>query len=206
MLDLYCERLGPGLLAEPLNAVSNLAFFVAAFCAWRLSRFPRDAGAVLLILIVVVIGAGSAAFHTFATYPAMLADTIPILIFQLCFLPLFACQVLGASTARTAALFGLYIASVAGFSLLPQGWLNGSVSYLPALLFLLILGAMEWKILGRKILFAAAGVFTLSLTFRSLDNALCDSVPFGLHFLWHILNGCVLFLSLKAYITGTRRA
>ena len=34
VLDLYCERLGPGLLAEPLNAVTNGAFLVAA---WRLA-------------------------------------------------------------------------------------------------------------------------------------------------------------------------
>ena len=26
----YCERLGPGLLAEPANALSNLAFAAAA--------------------------------------------------------------------------------------------------------------------------------------------------------------------------------
>jgi hypothetical protein len=26
MMDAYCERVGPGLLAEPLNAVSNISF------------------------------------------------------------------------------------------------------------------------------------------------------------------------------------
>ena len=37
-LDLYCERLGPGFWAEPLNAVSNAAFILAAaygFVLWR---------------------------------------------------------------------------------------------------------------------------------------------------------------------------
>ena len=29
-LDGYCERLGPGLWAEPLNFLSNAAFLVAA--------------------------------------------------------------------------------------------------------------------------------------------------------------------------------
>jgi hypothetical protein len=33
-VDIYCERLGPGLWAEPLNAVTNVAFFVAAWLAW----------------------------------------------------------------------------------------------------------------------------------------------------------------------------
>jgi hypothetical protein len=32
MIDLYCERLGPGILAEPINALTNLAFpFTAVF-------------------------------------------------------------------------------------------------------------------------------------------------------------------------------
>ena len=37
-LLLYCERLGPGLWAEPLNAVSNLAFFGFAWKLWRENR------------------------------------------------------------------------------------------------------------------------------------------------------------------------
>jgi len=37
MIDLYCERLGPGIWAEPINALTNLAFLVAAFAAWRLA-------------------------------------------------------------------------------------------------------------------------------------------------------------------------
>ena len=34
MIDLYCERLGPGPLAEPINAITNLTFLVAALAAW----------------------------------------------------------------------------------------------------------------------------------------------------------------------------
>ena len=29
-IDAYCERVAQGLFGEPLNALSNLAFFVAA--------------------------------------------------------------------------------------------------------------------------------------------------------------------------------
>jgi hypothetical protein len=29
-MDVYCERTGPGLLAEPLNAVTNASFLIAA--------------------------------------------------------------------------------------------------------------------------------------------------------------------------------
>ena len=37
-LDLYCERLGPEFWAEPLNAISNGGFIVAAWLAWRNSE------------------------------------------------------------------------------------------------------------------------------------------------------------------------
>jgi len=38
MIDLYCERLGPGLWAELLNALTNLGFLVAALASWQLAR------------------------------------------------------------------------------------------------------------------------------------------------------------------------
>ena len=35
-IDNYCERIGDGFWAEPLNAITNLAFILAAFFSWRL--------------------------------------------------------------------------------------------------------------------------------------------------------------------------
>jgi hypothetical protein len=32
---------------------------------------------------------------------------------------------------------------------------------------------------------------------RTFDRALCPFLPFGTHFLWHVLNGLVLFLLLR---------
>jgi hypothetical protein len=57
-------------------------------------------------------------------------------------------------------------------------------------------------ILGRNILFVALGLFAVSLTFRTLDNAVCDTLPLGTHFLWHVLNGCVLYLTTRGYLSG----
>ena len=44
-------------------------------------------------------------------------------------------------------------------------------------------------------------VFALSLTLRSLDGALCQQVPLGLHWAWHLLNATVLYLLLRVAIT-----
>ena len=35
-IDIYCERIEPGLWAEPLNAITNLAFIIAAFLLIRM--------------------------------------------------------------------------------------------------------------------------------------------------------------------------
>lgn len=67
----YCERTGPGLWAEPLNAVSNLAFVVAAVVVLRrLRRIAAPAAPVSVVVLLVgllpVIGVGSFIFHTVA--------------------------------------------------------------------------------------------------------------------------------------------
>ncbi|MHA1489208.1 MAG: hypothetical protein ACTSRI_06100 [Promethearchaeota archaeon] len=35
-IDIYCERIGIEFWAEPLNAISNIAFIFAAIFAWKL--------------------------------------------------------------------------------------------------------------------------------------------------------------------------
>lgn len=52
-------------------------------------------------------------------------------------------------------------------------------------------------------LLAAAGVFALSLTMRTLDNALCPQWPAGLHWGWHLCNAVVLYLAIRALIAGS---
>ncbi len=88
MVDLYCERLGPGLWAQPLNVSSNLAFLMATWAVWYLARRRQSLTGSIWILVVLVdaIGTGSLLFHTFATSRARFLYLSPILIFQLLFL------------------------------------------------------------------------------------------------------------------------
>jgi hypothetical protein len=44
-----------------------------------------------------------------------------------------------------------------------------------------------------------AGLLIASLTFRTLDLPLCGAVPFGTHFMWHILNGLMLGWMIEVY-------
>jgi hypothetical protein len=83
VVDLYCERLGPGLWAEPLNALTNASFLVAAWFSWRMAARQQrlTSGVWLLIGLMIAIAIGSGFFHTFATNWARILDVVPILIF-----------------------------------------------------------------------------------------------------------------------------
>ncbi|MEM1417662.1 MAG: hypothetical protein AAGH15_22380 [Myxococcota bacterium] len=85
-IDAYCERLGPGLLAEPLNLFSNLAFILAGLLVLRQARRaldPLPASLRALGAMAIAVGVGSALFHSVATRWAALADVPPIAVFLL---------------------------------------------------------------------------------------------------------------------------
>jgi hypothetical protein len=209
VLDLYCERLGPGLLAEPLNAVTNGAFLVAA---WRLASLAHsrsgpkaqagsDRGVLALAALALAIGVGSSLFHTFATGWALAADVLPILLFQLLFLLLYLRRRAGLALAPAAGLcLAFLLACLAGRGF--PGVLNGSLAYAPTLAVLALLAGHQLRQKHSALLLAATGLFSLSLLLRSVDNALCPLVPIGTHLFWHLFNAEVLVLSGRALLAS----
>ena len=135
-IDQYCERVGPEFWAEPLNAVTNAGFLLAAivaFLMWR-RKTPDDRIALLLIGIVFLTGVGSFLFHTFATKWAEMADVIPIVLFIHLYLLIALKRFLGLSWVLAGALvIGFFVMSPA----LGEAWaplVGSSAFYLPALL------------------------------------------------------------------------
>lgn len=201
-IDAYCERLAPGLLAEPLNALSNLAFLVAAAYGLLIARRERGDWAVwLLACLVGVIGIGSLLFHTFANRWSMVADVAPITIFIYAYFAFALRRFLGLSWPLTVLLLGaLFATNLAVAVVTPAGLLNGSIGYLPALLAAIAM-ALVLRSRGHPAyvhLTAAAITFAISLAFRTADRVVCHAVPIGTHFVWHILNALVLGLYLEA--------
>jgi hypothetical protein len=209
-VDLYCERTSAALWAEPLNAVTNAAFLIAAiaaFALWRRKARTGDWPALALIAVTALVGIGSALFHTVATRWAGLADVIPIGVFILGYLALALRRFLGLGAAATGAGLAVYVAVSAAVPplvrLVPGPW-ESSSGYFPALLAMVALGGLA-KVVPAKhdtggALLAAAGVFALSLAFRTADLPLCSVLPVGTHFVWHILNAAVIYLLLRAAI------
>ncbi len=208
-MDLYCERTGPGLLAEPFNTFTNLAFLIAACQAWTLARRLNalTAGTRFLIILVVCIFAGSTLFHSFAAGWANFLDVGPILLFQLCYLWLYVRLLMEKKMAPAVASVLVLLAAVY-FAQQLRNVLNGSLLYAPALILLAILGIYHFhqEKQGRRLLLIATGVLIISLFFRTIDRAICPYLPLGTHFIWHLLNGVVLFLVLKAFLLNRKNS
>lgn len=216
-IDIYCERLGPGLWAEPVNAMTNLAFPLAALAGAVAARRAglRQPALWALIVLAALIGVGSFLFHTHATPWAALTDVAPIWGFVLLYLVTFATRVaavrpLPLVLGSVLALAALIAATAALRALLgPEAVaaLNGSEQYAPALLALMVFAALlhhRRDPLAPHIA-AATGVFALSLAFRTADAHVCTAVPLGTHFLWHLLNATVIGLLLLALVRGLSR-
>lgn len=200
-IDAYCERTSAAYWAEPVNAVTNAAFLVAAIVMWRRTRGLPVARALCVVL--GVIGVGSYLFHTHANRLTALMDVLPILGFILLYLFAATRDLLGL---RGLAPWG----AVAGFlpyamgagavlgALLPLG---SSAAYAPIPPLIL---AYAWAV-GRTAprtgrgMALGAGILVLSLTFRTLDGPICAALPLGTHFLWHILNALMLGWMIEIY-------
>jgi hypothetical protein len=204
-VDCYCERaLNPAFWAEPLNAVSNLAFMLAAVMAYADYRAtsPKRGDPVIIFLIIwmMVIGAGSFLFHTFATSWARIADVVPIGVFVFAFVLMAYRWLIGLNWLLALAV--AIAVTVATFAMPP--WFNGSALYGPALLMLVVTCLWLW-LRGNgaaKWLLSATIVFAVSLTLRTIDRTdlVCGVHQIGTHWAWHTLNAVVLYLLLRALI------
>ncbi|MEU4248602.1 hypothetical protein AB0F15_14460 [Amycolatopsis sp. NPDC026612] len=195
-VDGYCERVGPGLWGEPLNSLSNLAFLVAAVLVWRLANGDRT-GRVLAGLIGLVFVA-STVFHLLATRWAAVADSVAILVFMLVCAVAFARRYGSPRWAWAGA--PVFLALTVGTALLGGGLYLGALIGLAAFAAVLAFSRdTRWTH------FAVAGaIFALSLSLRALDRDVCDYVPVGTHFLWHLLNGVVLYLVSRTLVLHDR--
>ena len=191
---LYCERHGPGIWAEPLNTVTNLAFLLGAVIAWRFSRGVPAAR--VLAVELGVIGLASLAFHATALQLFGALDSLSIVVFAVTYLYLANRHFVGLGRWPSAGLALLYVpvslVMAPVFRSIP--WLALSPDYwtLPALFALYGLGLIR-KLPGVAAGLLGAGVLlSVSILARSVDRVGCFQVPSGTHWGWHILNAILL--------------
>ena len=193
-IDIYCERLDIGIWAEPINAVTNATFILAAIFMWL--RCKNLVEGRILSFILFSIGCGSFLFHTFAQTWAAILDVTAILIFILTYIFLANRRFLAWS--KMVSLIGvilffpyqLLLASI----LSNIQFFGSSVQYIPVAILIFIYSGLLRKSepnLSRG-LFIGASILCLSIIFRTIDEPFCSISLVGTHFVWHILNAIML--------------
>jgi Ceramidase len=204
---LYCETGHPWLfMAEPVNTVTNGFIILAGVYAYiyvRRARVGMPLDLSVLLFLLFATGIGSFAWHAFRTRIALAFDAIPGVLFLLVMSGLWF-RALWGNWAGVLGAIGV-VAVAAGA---PYLWWHGAAVMPPrALVFApaffaiaamgAVLAALSVPRYGAGI--AALGGFAIlsavtAAASRSVDLLVCDRIPIGSHWIWHMT------LSLAAYL------
>lgn len=220
-LDIVCERTHAGFWAEPVNALTNFAFLIAAWHAWRHWRAAGGADwpAAVLIALLAAIGIGSFLFHTTATVWALAADLLPIQLFILAYffiaLRRFFAVRMSLAVLATAVFV---VASHAAGEFIGVNLRIGYGDYMLPIATVLVIAAIVLRRartgdgsnagdrqVGRLLL--AGGLLAAVATALALpDHDVCARLPIGTHGVWHMLNALALNRLTMAAIAARRPA
>ncbi len=227
---IYCETpsLFTGFPAEPVNTWSNLiiiAFGVASFIMIRrhIARLAHEDEAMqhsddisaqkrnkessayalyALALLLLMTGFGSFLWHGLRETWALALDTLPGVLTFLSFTYLWSRKAFSRRTAIDLIAL-LFIVPLAAFL-----WFDFSLSWsigftilmivIPA--FILIVKTMRIERNAGVLSAIMIGTALTAATARFSDIALCDALPLGTHFVWHILLSGAAFLGIIVLI------
>ena len=202
-VDGYCERTDFTYWSEPVNAITNAAFLIAAFVLWKRVRGQGLPLAVAMCAVLAAIGIGSYLFHTHATIWGAIADTMPIALFILLYIFAANRDFWNLSwpwaLLATVAFFPYAAITVPLFQRLPFFEVSAGYWPVPLLIALYALGLRKRLPHTSRGLAIGAGLLCLSLGFRSIDETVCANFAIGTHVLWHILNGIMLGWMIEVY-------
>jgi len=216
-IDIYCERTSTLFWAEPVNAISNGAFILAAIWGAITARARAENNPLvwLLIAIAASIGVGSFLFHTFANHWSELTDVLPIWTFVALYVFVSIHRMAGVKPGKLMAVALAIVAALVVFKMTLTGdepattalpvtpdLLNGSGQYAPAVVALVILAVfmVARRHPQRGWVLGATAAFAISLTFRTIDLQVCGGFPLGTHFIWHSMNGVLIALLLQMLV------
>lgn len=199
--DNYCERTDLSYWSEPLNAISNAAFVIAAAWMWR--RCVGAGWARALCAVLFMIGIGSFLFHTHATRWAEMADVVPIGAFILLYLFLVNRDFVGlpwwGAVLATAGFVPYAIVIVPVLDRIPFVMISNFYWWVPILLSGYAVFLYRRMPQTAKGMVGGAALLCVSISIRSIDESLCAHWPIGTHFIWHVLNACMLGWMIEVY-------
>lgn len=225
---LYCERgTSTALLAEPVNAASNVMFLLVAFAAlWIYRKLPdahKSADHRLLMTLTLLVGFGNLSFHLYANQWSELLHMLPFVLFMTVFLAFALNRFADTPPGWTVLISGVFVAaSLAGLTItcgsvdqfLQPPWsigggaeggatscLNGSAGYIPSLLALAFLSIMlrSRKHKAASSLMLATLLLLASLGFHAVDHLYCSELQIS----GHIFGTHFLWHGLNALVLFT---
>lgn len=199
----YCERIGESFLSEPLNLISNIAFFLSAFFVYRLFKTKKVKGLSywLLFFLLLLIGVGSTLWHSFRNPYTLALDAIPSFILLLSITYILFRKLLNNNLKALLLVLAFFLFQVEASYIFPQV-MNGSIRHFVNACILIVLSSIVYKRnpVVRKELVAAITLYILAILFRSIDNFACPYFPVGTHFLWHVLNATAAYFAIKTLL------
>lgn len=199
----YCERgLAPNFWAEPINALTNIAFPIAGYLGYSVLQNHRIRSKELMIMpwLLSLVGLGSFIYHTARNSVTLIFDAVPIYIFILYALFLTLKELFESKSKALLVLGGFFLLEVLLSIYIPREFLNGSIRHLAAIAFISVLGVLLFRKYGGKIktpIVSVVGLYGFAIFFRSIDMAVCNIIPIGTHFLWHILAAFAGYNAIK---------
>ncbi|MCI5049979.1 MAG: ceramidase [Rickettsiales bacterium] len=208
-----CERTTPYWYGEPLNTLSNLLFMLVAVIIYKhYHKHPDLKDRKILDIhamtfLIFAIGIFSSIFHMNPNPLTELMDIVPIVLFINIFFFSITVRIGKTNAFQTVVCYVAFL----GFThiLISQfpNAMNDSISYLSSMTALVAIAIylhMKRRPSSHQFLLGAL-VGIISLFFRAIDNAVCEQIPFGTHFMWHSMNALLLYILMKQVIRNVNR-
>ncbi len=204
---LYCETGHDWLfMAEPVNTVTNIAILFAAYFAFQAMQkketYPIDG--VLMVFLLFATGLGSFWWHSTRDTLALTFDVLPGLLFLFLFSYLWIRKLFGMvwGLAAMGSLVG--ITWILGFAIqyfeMPFLFpIFGGVTVL-GIFFAYLTYKKGGTTLGRYA-FGLIGIAFVAAVMRTLDLSVCEIIPFGTHFVWHLLLSTAAYMAIRLLLS-----
>lgn len=185
---LYCENaLGP--LAQPANVFSALLYIFFGVWLWGKGRLEDSASLMMVSFLTIMHGASSVYWHI-SDEPAGLAlDIFSAMVLAgflavLLFYKVLEWPLWTGFIGALSMLYGCYALRDEGIPILTQ---NGG-AFIPAFFFLAFVALFAERRHHVQAVYILCSAYALvfGVFFRSIDIAVCGSVPVGTHFMSHI--------------------
>ncbi|MDH3233782.1 MAG: ceramidase domain-containing protein [Alphaproteobacteria bacterium] len=203
-MPVYCETALNPLATFPAEPVNTITSFVPAILGvlalvYLIRNQHKNPVAYTLAVLTILTGLGSVAWHSMRTELTLLIDWLPGAIYFL----VFACFWSYYAAGRYLSV-GLGLALFVLVFFIPFPVVQQYRLIILAALVLIAAGLVFATWYRRRAAFGWAlgmvGAAVVAVTLRTLDLNVCDIIPVGTHFFWHIFLGIAAYAGVRVIV------